>query len=308
MPELSSLGGPVKETYEGEANTNAFTDAEKLKLAGLTNTTSTWSNIEGKPAVIGAGETQAAARTAIGAMAESSRAVANGVAPLDASGMIPPEFLNVSGLQFKGAWNAETNTPVLINGEGSVGDFYKVGTPGTYNFGNGSYTFLTGDWVMFAAGVWQRLGSSDAVSTVNGMLGNVVLTADDVGALPNTYAPTYAALPDKPTIPAAYVPPQLTYANRMANRAVNTWYTNPSIYDRVVNVVGSYGAGAASSRIEMRAAGTTTPTFLALSQATAASVDVNHIMQAIVPAGWQYRYVPASSGRSISAWFEGDYA
>lgn len=35
MPELSTLGAVIKTTYEGEADTNAFTDAEKSKLAGI---------------------------------------------------------------------------------------------------------------------------------------------------------------------------------------------------------------------------------------------------------------------------------
>src|SRR5690554_5556094 len=35
MPELDTLGAVIKTTYEGEANTNAFTDAEKSKLAGI---------------------------------------------------------------------------------------------------------------------------------------------------------------------------------------------------------------------------------------------------------------------------------
>lgn len=35
MPELNTLGGVIKTTYEGEADTNAFTDAEKSKLAGI---------------------------------------------------------------------------------------------------------------------------------------------------------------------------------------------------------------------------------------------------------------------------------
>lgn len=35
MAELSTLGGVIKAAYEGEANTNAFTDSEKSKLEGL---------------------------------------------------------------------------------------------------------------------------------------------------------------------------------------------------------------------------------------------------------------------------------
>lgn len=35
MAELSTLGSVIKTAYEGEADTNAFTDAEKAKLAGV---------------------------------------------------------------------------------------------------------------------------------------------------------------------------------------------------------------------------------------------------------------------------------
>ena len=35
MAELSTLGAVIKPAYEGEANTNAFTDAEKSKIAGI---------------------------------------------------------------------------------------------------------------------------------------------------------------------------------------------------------------------------------------------------------------------------------
>ena len=35
MPDIRTLGEPIKTTYEDEPNTNAFTDAEKTKLAGI---------------------------------------------------------------------------------------------------------------------------------------------------------------------------------------------------------------------------------------------------------------------------------
>jgi len=35
MAELSTLGSVIKVAYEGEANTNAYTDAEKSKLSGI---------------------------------------------------------------------------------------------------------------------------------------------------------------------------------------------------------------------------------------------------------------------------------
>jgi hypothetical protein len=35
LAELSTLGGVIKTAYEGESDTNAFTDAEKSKLSGV---------------------------------------------------------------------------------------------------------------------------------------------------------------------------------------------------------------------------------------------------------------------------------
>ena len=150
----------------------------------------TWSQVTNKPAVMAVGATQEEARNAIGALAASSLGQPGGVAQLDDTGSIPLDQLNVSSLEFKGAWNPTTNTPSLINGTGETGQFYKASADGTYNFGNGEHVFVEGDWVMFAAGVWQRLGSKETVASVNGKMGAVVLTAADVGALPDTYVPT----------------------------------------------------------------------------------------------------------------------
>lgn len=35
MPELSTLGAPIKTAYDAQPNTNPFTDAEQAKLAGI---------------------------------------------------------------------------------------------------------------------------------------------------------------------------------------------------------------------------------------------------------------------------------
>lgn len=35
MADITTLGAPIKTTYEGQPNTNAFTDAEKEKLADV---------------------------------------------------------------------------------------------------------------------------------------------------------------------------------------------------------------------------------------------------------------------------------
>lgn len=181
--ELSTLGAVIKAAYENEADTNGFTDAEKAKLASLENFSGSYNDLADKPA--------------LNFVPTAQKGQANGVAPLDAAGFVPMQHLNVSGLSFKGAWNPNTNTPTLVDGTGSVGDFYKASASGTFNFGNGSYTFNEGDWAIFAAGVWQRIGSSETVGSVNGKIGDVVLNASDVGALPSTYAAPVASVNSK---------------------------------------------------------------------------------------------------------------
>lgn len=287
--ELSTLGAVIKAAYEGQLDTNALTDVLRQMI--------------------------------LDSMPKSARGVALGVAELDAAGLVPLNRLNVAGLTFQGAWNPTTNTPALLDGTGTVGQFYKASTSGTFNFGNGNYTFVAGDWVIYAGGTWQRIATQDAVAMVNGQVGSVVLTAEDVGALPNTYTPPAAKVQSVNgqegavvldaaavgALPADYVPPipRLSYANRLSQRVASTWYTNVSAYDRIVNISTNYVESSASSLIAMRAPGTTVE-FAVRAQAIGTGFS-NQVMQAHVPAGWQYRFVPGAS-RTISTWFEGDYA
>ncbi|WAX21769.1 hypothetical protein [Stenotrophomonas phage RAS14] len=178
MAELSTLGNVIKVAYESQNNTNAFTDQEKAKLLNIATVASTGSfdDLTNVPEFV----------------------------QLDESGTIPLRYLNVSGLTYKGAWDASTNTPTVIDGTGAVGDFYKVSVGGTQNFGNGSFTFVVGDLVMFAAGIWQRIGVHESVSAVNGKIGNVTLTAEDVGAKANSYTPSWTELSGKPNFASLY--------------------------------------------------------------------------------------------------------
>lgn len=208
--ELNTLGAVIKTTYEAEQNTNAFTDAEKLKLANLNPSqfsgswndltdrpdlfSGSWGELTDKPAYIAAGATRDAVVSDLAVIPTSMRGVANGVAPLDASGIVPNQFINISGLSFLGAWDASTNMPALLDGSGEAGQFYKCGVAGTHDFGNGQYTFAVGDWVMYAGGTWQRIGVHEQVQSVNAKTGAVVLTASDVGAMPSSYVQTWATI------------------------------------------------------------------------------------------------------------------
>lgn len=92
----------------------------------------------------------------------------------------------ISGsLNYQGTWNASTNTPTLASGVGTKGYYYVVSTAGTTNL-DGITDWQIGDWAVFNGTIWQKVDNSDAVVSVNGQTGAVVLTAPDVGATPNT--------------------------------------------------------------------------------------------------------------------------
>ena len=88
-------------------------------------------------------------------------------------------------LIYRGAWNANTNTPTLSSGIGTKGDYYVVSVAGTTNL-DGITDWQVNDWAIFNGLVWQKIDNTDAVSSVNGQTGVVVLAASDVGATPNT--------------------------------------------------------------------------------------------------------------------------
>jgi hypothetical protein len=105
----------------------------------------------------------------------------NGVATLDAGGKIPAAQLPNSVMELQGEWNANTNTPVLVDGTGNPGDVWEVTTAGTQNLGSGAQAFKVGDFVVYGAdGVWFKSINSNEVQSVNGELGAVVLDATDI--------------------------------------------------------------------------------------------------------------------------------
>lgn len=105
----------------------------------------------------------------------------NGLAELDAGGKIPSNQLPSSVMEFKGTWNATTNTPALADGTGDTGDVYLCSVAGTQDLGSGSITFAEGDWVVYNGTIWQKSINSNAVVSVNGQQGVVVLNKTDIG-------------------------------------------------------------------------------------------------------------------------------
>ena len=95
-------------------------------------------------------------------------------------------FANIIGaLNYKGTWNASTNTPTLVSSVGTKGDYYVVSFAGTTNL-NGVTDWQINDWAVFNGSVWEKIDNTDLVVSVNGQTGVVVLNAANVGAAANT--------------------------------------------------------------------------------------------------------------------------
>lgn len=71
-------------------------------------------------------------------------------------------ILTQTGLTYRGAWNANTNTPTLTSGVGTAGDYYIVSVAGNTNL-DGVIDWQVGDWAIFedATNMWQKIDNHD---------------------------------------------------------------------------------------------------------------------------------------------------
>ena len=129
----------------------------------------------------------------------TQKAAALGVATLDSAGKVPisqiPDSV-IGALSYQGTWNASTNTPTLTTSVGTKGYYYVVSVAGSTNL-NGITDWQIGDWAVYNGSAWQKIDNTDAVTSVNGYTGTVVLTAADVSAVPYTGATAAVDLNNK---------------------------------------------------------------------------------------------------------------
>jgi hypothetical protein len=125
--------------------------------------------------------------TVTGYIPTSEKAQPLGVATLDAGGKVPTSQIPMQGdLNYQGTWNASTNTPTLTSSVGTQGYYYVVSVAGTTNL-NGITDWQIGDWAIYNGSVWQKVDNTDAVTSVNGQVGTVVLTQTDIsGTVPTS--------------------------------------------------------------------------------------------------------------------------
>jgi hypothetical protein len=85
---------------------------------------------------------------------------ANGVAPLGPDQRLPlanAPAIALSGLRFKGLWNATGPAPSATPAEG---EFWIVSTAGTTDLG-GVTDWQPKDWAVWTGGAWQKVDNSE---------------------------------------------------------------------------------------------------------------------------------------------------
>jgi hypothetical protein len=86
------------------------------------------------------------------------------------------------GMSYQGTWNASTNTPTLASSVGVQGYYYIVGTSGSTNL-NGITDWVVGDWLLYNGSAWQKIDTTDLVTSVAGRTGAVTLSTTDISGL-----------------------------------------------------------------------------------------------------------------------------
>lgn len=82
-------------------------------------------------------------------------------------------------LDYKGTWNASTNTPILTSGVGSSGEYYIVSVGGSTNL-DGISDWQPGDWAIFNGTAWQKIdqswataGANNNITSMSGITGGI---------------------------------------------------------------------------------------------------------------------------------------
>ena len=114
-----------------------------------------------------------------------------GIPQLDVNGKILVSQLPNSVMEYKGTWDASTNTPTLVNGTGNQGDVYLCSVAGTVNFGAGAIAFVVSDQVIYSGSIWQKASGTNGTVTSVGLSTNA--GAITIGSSPITTSGTITA-------------------------------------------------------------------------------------------------------------------
>jgi hypothetical protein len=69
----------------------------------------------------------------------------------------------IGALNYKGTWNASTNSPTLASGVGTKGDYYVVSVAGSTNL-DGETLWGVGDWAVYNGTAWQKVEGGNTIN------------------------------------------------------------------------------------------------------------------------------------------------
>ena len=72
----------------------------------------------------------------------------------------------IGALNYKGTWNASTNTPTLVSSVGTKGDYYVVSVAGSTNL-DGTTLWGVGDWAVFNGSIWEKVDAGDTTNVTS---------------------------------------------------------------------------------------------------------------------------------------------
>lgn len=122
----------------------------------------------------------------------ANKGIAGGYASLDGGGKVPISQLSTDIMQYKGSFNPTSTT--IVDGVGNAGDVYRANVAGSVNFGSGLQAYGIGDLAIYSGSIWEHSPADDAVLSVNGNTGVVILDTDDISeGVTNLYFTTARA-------------------------------------------------------------------------------------------------------------------
>jgi len=147
------------------------------------------------------------------------------------NGVIGVSSALTSATQFKGNWDASTNTPALSSSSpiGLVAGWqYIVAVGATRDIGNGSTVWSIGDLVIYDGAKWVRIPSGNNVVSFNTRQGAITLTSSDVTTALG-FTPYDAALAEPISPTFTYTSGVLTSISYPTGETKTFTYTNGAL-------------------------------------------------------------------------------
>ena len=127
------------------------------------------------PHKVTAEQTGAYTKEQVNGLLDTKADLVNGIIP---ENQIPTNIRE--SVHYEGTWDAETNAPALKPQQPEANGFYYLVTvAGRFN----GVDYEPGDLILNAGGQWVKIDNSDLVTSVNGMIGDVIINIQDIPGL-----------------------------------------------------------------------------------------------------------------------------